>query len=78
VLSATHFIVEAWRLITPTAIKNYFVNYSFSNDHVSSNNDSALKLSEEEEDDWYCLQLLGAQSEDYTAGNGAPEVFTRC
>jgi hypothetical protein len=53
-LSAMHFIAEAWRLITPTTIKNFFVKCGFSNDHVS-NNDSALKHSEYQEDDWQSL-----------------------
>jgi hypothetical protein len=69
-----HFIAEDWRLVTPTAIKNCFVKYGFSNDHVSSNNDSALKLNENEEDDWHSLQPLGVQPEDNTTGNNAPEV----
>jgi hypothetical protein len=50
VLSAMHFIAEAQRLITSTAIKNFYVKYGFSNNHVSSNNDSAVKVSEDEED----------------------------
>jgi hypothetical protein len=29
-----------------------------------------LKLSEDEEDDWYTLQLLGVQFEDYTTCDG--------
>jgi hypothetical protein len=36
VLSAEHFIEEAWRLITTNTVKNYFVKCGFSNDHVSS------------------------------------------
>jgi hypothetical protein len=59
-----HFIAEAWRLITPTAIENYCVSHCFAND-VNSNNDSALKLSEND-DDWHSSQPLEAQSEDYT------------
>jgi hypothetical protein len=51
VLSALHFTEEAWRLITSTTIKNCFVNCGFSVDHVSSNVDSGLKLTEFEEDD---------------------------
>jgi hypothetical protein len=39
---AVLFIAEAWRLITPTALKNYFVKCGFPIDHVSSNNDSAV------------------------------------
>jgi hypothetical protein len=50
-LSAMHLIAEIWRLITPTTIKNCFVNCGFSIDHVSSNDDSAVKLTEDEEDD---------------------------
>jgi hypothetical protein len=69
-----NFTAEAWRLITPTAIKNCFVKYGFSNDHVSSNNDSALILNKDEEDDWHSLQSLGVQLEDYMTVNSAPEV----
>jgi hypothetical protein len=49
VLSAICFTVKTWRLITPTTIKNCFVKCGFSNDHVN-NNDSGVKLSEDEED----------------------------
>jgi hypothetical protein len=34
VLSAMHFMAEAWRLITPTAIKNCLLKCGFSIDHV--------------------------------------------
>jgi hypothetical protein len=51
---------EPWRLIKPARIKNPFVKYGFSVD-VSSNDDSAAKLSEDE-DDWHSLQPLGVQS----------------
>jgi hypothetical protein len=47
VLSAVHFIAEVWRQITPSTIKNCFVKCGFSNDNVSNNDDSAVKLSEE-------------------------------
>jgi hypothetical protein len=43
-------------------------------DHVSSNDGSAVKLSEDEEDEWCHLQPLGTQFEDYTC-DSAPEVF---
>jgi hypothetical protein len=43
VLSAKHFIEEAWSLITSSTIENCFMKYGFSTDHVSSNNDSAVK-----------------------------------
>jgi hypothetical protein len=59
VLSTVHLIAEPWRLITPTAIKNCYVKCGFSTDHVSSNDDSAVKLTEDEEGDWHSLQLLG-------------------
>jgi hypothetical protein len=74
VLSTMHFIVEAWRLITPAAINNCFVTCGFSNDHVSSNDDSAVKLSEDEEYNWHSLHPLGAQCEDYTIYDSALEV----
>jgi hypothetical protein len=50
-LSAMHLIVETWRLITPATIKNCFVKCGFLIDDVSSNDDSAVKLTEAEEDD---------------------------
>jgi hypothetical protein len=74
VLSTLHFIAEAWRLITPTTIKNCFVKCGFSNDHVSNNYDSAVKLCEDEEDAWHSLQPLGVQSEDYPTCYSALEV----
>jgi hypothetical protein len=64
VLSAVHFTPEAWRLVTPTTIKNCFVKCGFSIDHVSSNANSAVKLSEDEEDDWHSSQPPGVQFED--------------
>jgi hypothetical protein len=48
VLSTMHFIAEAWILIGPTT-NNHFVKCSFLTDHVSSNDESEVKLSE---DDW--------------------------
>jgi hypothetical protein len=70
-----HFIAEAWGLITATTIKNCSVRCGFSIDHVSSNDESALKLTEDEEDDWHNLQLLGVQSEDYPTCDSALKVF---
>jgi hypothetical protein len=75
VLSSVHFIAEAWRLVTPAAIKNFFVKCAFSNDHVSSNDGSAVKYSEAKEDDWHSLQPLGMQFDDYTTYDCAPEVY---
>jgi hypothetical protein len=66
VLSEMLFIAEAWRLVTRTIIKNCFVKCGFSNDHISGNDDSAVKLSEGEEDYWHSVQPLGVQFEDYT------------
>jgi hypothetical protein len=48
VLYVVHLIAEPWRLITPTAFKNCFVKCGFSIHHVSSNNNSAVKLTEDE------------------------------
>jgi hypothetical protein len=70
VLSAVHFIAEAWRFISPTTIKNCSVKCGFSTDYVSSNDDSAVKLSEHEEDDWHSLQPLAVKSEDYICDSG--------
>jgi hypothetical protein len=47
VLSAVHFIAEAWRLITHNKIKNCFVKCDFSIDHISNTDDSAVKLNED-------------------------------
>jgi hypothetical protein len=74
VLSALDIIAEAWRLITPTTIENCFVRCDFSLDHVSRNDDSAVKLSEDEEGDWHNLQPLGVQFEDYTTCNSSLKV----
>jgi hypothetical protein len=49
------------------------VKCGFSNDHVISN-DSAVKLNEDEEDDWHSLQSPGVQFEDYTTCDSALEV----
>jgi hypothetical protein len=74
VMSTMHFIAEPWRLMTPTTIKNCFVKCRFSVDHVSSNNGSAVKLAEDEEDDCHSLQSLGVQSEGYTTCDSALKV----
>jgi hypothetical protein len=67
-----HFIVEAWRLITPSG---------FSIDHVSID-DSAVKRSEDEEDDWHRLQPLGVQlvtTRPVTVlSRSVSEMSTRC
>jgi hypothetical protein len=44
VLSAVHFVAEVWRLVKPTTIKNVFVKCGFSNDHVSSNDGTAVSV----------------------------------
>jgi hypothetical protein len=74
VLSAMHFIAEAWSLITPTTVKNCFVKCGFLIDHVSSNDDSAVKFSEDEEFDWHSSQPLGVHFEDHTIYDSALEV----
>jgi hypothetical protein len=57
-----------------TTIKNCFLKCGFSTDHVSHSDDSAVKLNEDEEDDWHSLQALGVQSEDYPTRDSALEV----
>jgi hypothetical protein len=57
-LSAMHFKAEASRLITPTTVKNCFVNCCFSVDLASSNEDSEVKLTEDE-DNWHSYKPLG-------------------
>jgi hypothetical protein len=73
VLSAMHFIAEAWWMITPTTIKNCFVNCCFSISHASSTDDSARKLSDDEEDNWPLS--LGVQFEDYKTRDSALMVW---
>jgi hypothetical protein len=74
VLSAMHLIEEPWRLTTPTTKKNCFMKCGFLIDHVSSNDDSAVKLSEDEEDGWHSLQHLCVESEDYPTCDSTLEV----
>jgi hypothetical protein len=64
VLSAVRLIADYWRLITPTTVKKCFVKCGFSIERVSTNDDSVVKLTEDEEDDWHSIDL-GVQSEDY-------------
>jgi hypothetical protein len=73
-VSAIHFLAEAWRLRTASAINNCRVKCSFSVDHVICNDDSAVKLTEDEEDDWHSLHPLGMQFKDYTTCDSALEV----
>jgi hypothetical protein len=65
-----HLIAEPSRLITCTIIKNCSVRCGFS----SSNDDSAVKLTEDGKGGWHSLQPLGVQSEDYPTYDGALEV----
>jgi hypothetical protein len=63
-LSAMHLIAEIWRLMTPTTIRNCFVKCGFLTDHITAD-DSAVKLTQDEEDGWHSIQPLGMQSEDH-------------
>jgi hypothetical protein len=74
VLSAMHLTSAPWRLTTAIKIKNCFVKCGFLTDHVSSNDDSAVKLTEDEKDDWHSSQPLGVQSEDYPTCDSALKV----
>lgn len=58
VLYAVYFMEEAWQLITPTTIKNCFVNCGFWIDHFSSSDNSALKMSESERLNGIIYRLL--------------------
>jgi hypothetical protein len=73
VLSTVHLIAQPWRSITPTKIKNCFVKCGSSTDHVNSNDESAVKLTEDEGDDWHSLQPLGVQSEHHPTCDSALE-----
>jgi hypothetical protein len=74
VLCGMHSIADAWRFITPSKIKNCFVKRGFSTDHDSSNDDSAVKLTEDEEDDWYSLKPSGVQFGDHKTCDSALDV----
>jgi hypothetical protein len=50
------------------------VKYGFSIEHVSSNDNGAVKLSEDEEDGWYNLQLPGVQFHYYTTCDSVLEA----
>jgi hypothetical protein len=50
------------------------VKFSFFIDRVSSRDDSAVKLGEDEEGDWHSLHLRDVQFEDYTTRDSALEV----
>jgi hypothetical protein len=73
VLSAVHLMAELWRLISPTEIQNCFVKCGFSIDHVSRN-ETAVKLTEDKENDWHSLQHLSVQSEDCSTCASALKV----
>lgn len=65
VQSAVHFTAEAWRLLALNTVKNYFAKCGFP-DHVSDNDDKAMKLTEDKENDWCSQQLLVMQTEGIT------------
>jgi hypothetical protein len=46
-------------------MKNCFEKFGFPVDHVYSNHDNGLKLTEDEENEWHSLQRLGVKSEGY-------------
>jgi hypothetical protein len=50
------------------------VVFQIDGTHPKGNDDSAVKLSEDEEDDWYRLQPLGVQFEDCTTCDSALEI----
>jgi hypothetical protein len=47
----------------------------FSADHDGSNDDSVLKLTADNDDDWHSLQPLGAQSDYYSTCDSALKVY---
>jgi hypothetical protein len=60
-----HVTAESWILITTRTIKNSLLKCGFLIANVSSNDDSAVKLTEVEEDNWHSLRPFGLQSEGY-------------
>ena len=57
VLSAVHFTAEACKLINYNYCQELRckIQYIFPVDHVYGSNDNALKLTEDEENDWHSL-----------------------
>jgi len=63
-LTALHFIAEAWRQITPTTIENYFKKCGFSSDgeYIDVSDDV---LNEQEKDNWCSLKPSGVEFDEY-------------
>jgi hypothetical protein len=54
-------------LLSHTSIKNRFAKCGFLVENVYNNDNSALKLTEDDEENgWHSLQSLGMQFDDYT------------
>jgi hypothetical protein len=62
-MSTMHFITGAWKLIT---LNNYFFKCAFPVDHIYSNDDKELNLTENDKNVLHGFQSLGAQFEEYT------------
>jgi hypothetical protein len=58
VLHAVNLIAEACQMITPTTIKNCFLEFGFRIENVISSGNSAVKLTENEWYDWHSYSPL--------------------
>jgi hypothetical protein len=64
-------LAEAWKLVT--LLSRTVAQCGFQIDLVCGIDNSALKLTEDEENDWHSLQPLGLQNEDYMVFNSDVE-----
>jgi hypothetical protein len=60
--------------LTAWSSKLVSVMFRIDGPRLKGNDNSAVKLSKDEEDDWYSLQPLGVQFEDCTPHDSALEI----
>jgi len=72
-LTALHFIAEAWRQKPPTAIEKCFKKCGFSSDceYIDVSNDM---LNEQEKDDWCSLKPSGMEFDEYVSYDASESV----
>jgi len=61
-MSTMHFITGVWKLII---LNNYFSKCAFPVDHIYSNDEKELNLTENDKNALHGFQTLGTQFEDY-------------
>jgi len=67
-------IAEAWKLTTSTTIKNCFALCGFPVDHIYSNDNNAMKLNADKENDWHSLDTHQVQVADHMTNDNALRV----